>query len=207
MLPIRQTGSRGTDAISEPEQTRASSAIAAAGSGRCSNTSIARTRSKASSGNGRLDASPNAHESSRDCHCAARSSSGRSRPITGTPSKRSMTRLVTIPSPMPISKMRVGAVSSRYRSRAAKNPFIIRRSIGLVDPYLSYVLPVGVLPEGIVASSVVLMAVRRGAYRPAVVARRQGAGSGIRHRIQRWSDHTSSKPAIRASARPRSGCQ
>ena len=146
ILSIRQSGSRGTDTSSQRRATRAISASVASGSGTCSSTSMAVAMSNSLSPKEREVASSARYSRLgrwRFCHSARSLGSSRSMPTMRLSPSRSAHSCVRTPSPQPTSSTDSGAAFSHSSSSVWWKPPISRFTTGLVEPYLSKVLPVG----------------------------------------------------------------
>ena len=151
MFSPRHSGSRGTDTSSQRSATRAISATVVSGSGTCSSTSIAAAVSNSSSANESEVASSARYSrfgARRVSHSAASLGSSRSIPTMRPSPSFSAHSWVSTPSPQPTSSTEVGAASVHNASRSAWKRSIRRRTTGLVEPYLSNVLPVGTASVG-----------------------------------------------------------
>ena len=147
MFSPRHSGSRGTETSSHFEAQRAISETVCSGSGTCSSTSIAVATSNSSSANGRFSAFMTTycrHGCWRPFQASCSCGSSRS-----SPTMRSMPGVcahwwVSTPSPQPTSSSVVGAAWAYSSSSVPSKRAISRLTTGLVEPYLSYVLPVTV---------------------------------------------------------------
>ena len=158
MLAARQIGSRGTDTTMSRRATRAISTSAAIGSGTCSRTSMASTRSKMSSGNGSRAMSANAPRE----RCAEPMSGelgvGKvEADHAGAQASVAASRLDTSPSPTPTSRTDSGVADGSSASRAEKKPV----HEPALDRVLRGVLVVGVPGRDVRCAADLGRAVRR----------------------------------------------